>query len=704
MAKAHPKTILRLEVPRGSARGPLAFEQVLATLHGLLLKQTSNAGDESVSFEIARVKGRIYFYIVVPSHLRTLIASQIYSQYPGVEIKTVPEYFTQSLVKNKQVLTATLRPGNPMIFPFKRYPQFEDKLNQLFEDPLGPMTSGLSHLNAPDDAAVLQFVVAPIDLDRQSKSSSRHDQETVFTAAYDKLIRLNFATNIRAVYIHSDPDELHAEAKIRELAGSFQQFSLAEHNSLSISTLARDRKASAFKNVLHRTPNAPFALSQEELATMFHLPTETVTSPSIQWVDSPKLEPPSHLPGEDDKDITLIGQTNFRGQHTKYGIKLDDRRRHVYVIGKTGMGKSTLLENMIRSDIDAGKGVGVIDPHGDLAEAVLRFVPKHRTNDVIVFDPSDRGFPVSFNMLEGKNVEQRAVIASGLVVVEDPMVRSFWETEFNALPPAKLAEAVGPIQNKVGQFLSTSIIRNIMGQPKSTLDLRFAMDKGKIVIINLSKGKIGEDNSTMLGSMLITKFQIDAMSRADTPEKDRRDFSLFVDEFQNFATDSFATILSEARKYRLSLTMANQYIEQMSDEVRAAVFGNVGSLVSFQVGIDDAKVLSEQFDEDLVLPAHLAGLPKYKVYNRIMVNGMTTPVFSGDTLPPPDLETDEDPEERAQKIINFSRQRYAKPQADVEAKIARWSRSERDKKGKDNKEEKSKQEGDKGGKEKGGKK
>ena len=762
-----------------------------------------------MSFEIARVKGRIYFYIVVPSHLRTLIASQIYSQYPGVEIKTVPEYFTQSLVKDKQVFTATLRPGNNWVFPFKRYPQFEDKLNQLFEDPLGPMTSGLSHLNAADDAAILQFVVAPVnrkwneiaqktlrrfmgggmwkyewfrnlyqwarlspskrerqmrspvwilclvlfgwrgaptldgtsnnadedDLDRQSKSSSRHDQETVFTAAYDKLIRLNFAVNIRAVYIHSDPDIMHAEAKIRELAGSFQQFSLADHNSMAISSLGRDRQANSFKNVLHRRPNDPFVLSQEELATMYHLPTETVTTPSIQWVDSPRLEPPSHLPGGNEEGITMIGQTNFRGQNTEYGIRQDDRRRHVYVIGKTGMGKSTLLENMIRADIEAGKGVGVIDPHGDLAEAVMRFIPKHRTNDVIVFDPSDRGFPIAFNMLEGKNVEQRAVIASGLVgvfkklyaeswgprlehflrntilalieapdttilgiprmlvdkdyrekilhYVEDPMVLNFWRTEFNALPPAKLAEAVGPIQNKVGQFLSTSIIRNIVGQPKSTLDLRFAMDKGKIVIINLSKGKIGEDNSTMLGSMLITKFQIDAMSRADTPEKDRRDFSLFVDEFQNFATDSFATILSEARKYKLSLTMANQYIEQMSEEVRAAVFGNVGSLVSFQVGIDDAKVLSEQFDEERVLPAHLAGLPKYKVYNRIMVDGMTTPVFSGDTLPPPDLQTDEDPEERAKKIVNFSRQRYAKPQADVEDRIKRWSRSESDKKGKD---------------------
>ncbi len=813
MTKKVERTILRLEVPRGNTRGPLAFEQVLATLHGLLLKQAQKTQDESVSFEIVRSQGKIYFYIVVPNHLRTLVSSQIFSQYPGVEIQEVPEYFTKKLIKNKQILTATLRPSEPWVFPFKRHPQFEDKLNQVLEDPLGPMSSALSHLHGTDDAAMVQFVITPIekkwneiaqktlrrffsggpwswdwfrnlyqwarlspdkskrfersfvwgmmlflfgwkkgvientshndaeeqDLDRQSQTSSRHDRETVFTAGYDKLTRLNFATNIRAVYIHSDPDELHAEAKIREIAGSFQQFALAEHNSFQISSLSREMKSRPFQNVLTRKQNKPFALSQEELATMFHLPTETVTTPSIQWVDSSKLEPPSNLPSDKESDVTLIGKTNFRNQSQKYGIRPVDRRRHVYIIGKTGMGKSTLLENMIRSDIEAGKGVGVIDPHGDLAEAVLRFIPKNRTNDVIVFDPSDRDFPVAFNMLEGKNVEQRAVIASGLVgvfkklyadswgprlehflrntilalieapdttilgiprmlvdkdyrekilhFVEDPMVQNFWKTEFSALPPSKLAEAVGPIQNKVGQFLSTPIIRNIVGQPKSSLDLRFAMDKGKIVIVNLSKGKIGEDNSTMLGSMLITKFQIDAMSRADIPEKDRRDFSLFVDEFQNFATDSFATILSEARKYKLSLTMANQYIAQMSDEVAAAVFGNVGSLVSFQVGIDDAKVLSEQFDEERVLPSDLAGLPKYKVYNRIMVDGMTTPVFSGDTLPPPDHVSDEDPEERAQKIVNFSRQRYAKQRDQVEEKIRRWSRAEQEKKQKTKKKE-----------------
>ena len=809
MAKTNPKVLLRLKVPRLNTRGPIAFEQVLASLHGLLVKAVQKTEKETISFELVNLRGKIYFYIVVPSHLKTLISSQIYSQYPEVEIEEVPEYFTKSLVDKKNVLVATLRPKEPWVFPFKRHPQFEDKLNQKLEDPIGPITSSLTHLYNKTDTAVIQFVISPVaprwnivaqktlrrffgggpwqwdwframyqwarlnpdkktrilkapiwglilflfgwsgmkklssedmfggeeeddqSLDRESQTSGRHDRETVFSASFDKLTRLNFATNIRMLYVHSDPDTMHAESKIREVAGTFQQFSLPQMNHFGVSTLARNTNSSQFQNIIRRRQKNPFVLSQEELATIYHLPTETVTTAGISWVDSVKLEAPNDLPTEEEDNITLIGKTNFRSNKHKYGIRNIDRRRHVYVIGKTGMGKSTLLENMIRADIEAGKGVGVIDPHGDLAEAVLRFVPKNRTNDVIIFDPSDREFPVSFNMLEGKNAEQRSLIASGLIgvikklnedswgprlehflrntvlalveapdttmlgitrmlvdpvyrqkilhFVKDPMVQSFWKTEFAALPPAKLAEAVGPIQNKVGQFLSTPIIRNIVGQPKSTLDLRFAMDTGKIVIVNLSKGKIGEDNSTMLGSMLITKFQIDAMSRADTAEKDRRDFSLFVDEFQNFATDSFSTILSEARKYKLSLTMANQYIAQMSEEVAAAVFGNVGSLVSFQVGIDDAKVLSEQFDEERVLPIHLASLPKYKIYNRVMVDGMTTPVFSADTLPPPNHETGEDVEERAQKIVNFARQRYAKPRAQVEEKIARWSRDEKEK-------------------------
>ena len=801
------RTILRMSVPKLNERGPLAFEQILASLHGLLSKEARKTGHEEISFEIVRVAGRIFFYAAVSSHLRTLISSQFYAQYPDVEIETVPEYFTQKLLEGKNVLAAEITPSEPWVFPFKRHPQFVDSSARSFEDPIGPITAALSHLNAKDDDAIIQFVVSPVspvwnhiaertlrrffksgpwrwkwfrklyqwarlspdktnrvlrfpiwgamifffgwgllpslsaegegkkdnenEHDREEQTSGKHDRESVFSASYDKITRLNFATNIRIAYIHSDTEDLHAEAKIREIAGTLQQFSLPQMNHFKISDFGRDSRSGVFQNILSRRLDHPFTLSQEELATMYHLPTLTVSSPAIQWVMSQKLEPPVDLPDDKEKDITLIGETNFREQKQKYGIRMDDRRRHVYIIGKTGMGKSTLLENMIYSDIHAGKGVAVIDPHGDLAEAVLRFVPKNRTNDVILFDPSDRDFPVAFNLLEGKNPEQRGLIASGLVgvikklnidswgprlehflrntvlalveapdttmlgiarmlvdkvyrekilhFVTDPMVQSFWRTEFASMAPQRLSEAVGPIQNKVGQFLATPVIRNIVGQPKSTLDLRFAMDTGKIVIVNLSKGKIGEDNSSMLGSLLITKFQIDAMSRADIPEKDRKDFYLYVDEFQNFATDSFATILSEARKYKLNLTMANQYVAQMSEEVQAAVFGNVGSLIAFQVGIDDAKVFSEQFDEERILPIALASLPKYSVYNRIMVDGLTTPVFSGKTLAPPHIENDEDPEERYKKVVKFSRQRYAKPRAEVEEKIMRWVRPEEEK-------------------------
>ncbi len=815
MKKKNSRTVLRLSVPKLNEKGPVAFEQILASLHGLILRSMKNNEQETISFEIVNMCGMIHFYVSVPAHLRTLISSQIFAQYPSVEIETVCNFFTNKLIANKKVISTSLEPSEPWVFPFKRYAQFEDTSARTFEDPLGAITSAISSLHSRTDTAVLQWVIAPVDkkwnevaektLKRffrtgvwqwkwfrklyqwlrispnkstrilrsplfflihlfflwgknrphssivsrdnseetegevdERTSSGRHDRETVYGASYDKVSRQAFCVNIRAAYIHDDEDALHAEAKLREIAGTFQQFSQPQLNYFDIRTLQKGKDSHTFRNIVARRLDSPFILSQEELATMFHLPTISVSTARIQWVNAPKLEPPANLPGRGEADITLIGKTNFRLQRDEYGIRPDDRRRHVYVIGKTGMGKSTIMENMIFSDIEAGKGVAVIDPHGDLAEAVMQFVPKHRTNDVILFDPADREFPLAFNLLEGKNPEQRGLVASGLIgvikklnidswgprlehflrntvlalveapdttmlgitrmlvdksyrqkilhYVEDPMVRSFWETEFSALAPQKLAEAVGPIQNKVGQFLSTPVIRNIVGQPKSTLDIRFAMDSGKIIIVNLSKGKLGEDNSAMLGSLLITKFQLDAMSRADIPIEQRKDFYLYVDEFQNFATDSFATILSEARKYKLNLTMANQYIAQMSEEVCAAVFGNVGSLISFQVGIDDAKILSEQFDEDRVLPVNLASLPKYKVYNRIMVDGVTSEVFSGDTLPPPKIKCDESPEERMKKIRNFSRQRYAKPRSVVEEKITRWTRPENDKRKKDTKE------------------
>ncbi|PIZ71882.1 hypothetical protein COY07_04130 [Candidatus Peregrinibacteria bacterium CG_4_10_14_0_2_um_filter_43_11] len=455
------------------------------------------------------------------------------------------------------------------------------------------------------------------------------------------------------------------------------------------------------------------------------MPSKDVGTPNVHWVTSRKLEPPGDLPIIDSSDeyLTVLGEANFRGHRERFGIKQTDRRRHIYIIGKTGMGKSVLLQNMVYSDINSGKGVAVIDPHGDLAEAVIDFVPKNRINDVVILDPSDVSHPFAFNMLERvDDVNQQNLMASGLLGVfkkmyaeswgprlehilrncllalvgypdtsmlgimrilvdheyrkkvvrniENPMVRSFWVDEFERMDQKFRTEAISPIQNKVGQFLSSPLIRNIVGQVKSTVDIRFMMDTGKIIIVNLSKGKIGEDNSSLLGSMLITKFQLDAMSRANIPEKERKDFYLYVDEFHNFATDAFATILSEARKYRLNLTMANQYISQMPDEVRDAVFGNVGTISCFQVGFDDAEYFSSQFSEE-VLPNDIVDIPKYNNYTKLMIDGMPSKVFSVSTLPSPQVESDD--ENNREKIVRLSRERYCKPRAMVEEKILRWT-------------------------------
>ncbi|QQR84273.1 type IV secretion system DNA-binding domain-containing protein [Candidatus Peregrinibacteria bacterium] len=453
---------------------------------------------------------------------------------------------------------------------------------------------------------------------------------------------------------------------------------------------------------------------------------------NVFWVTSRKLEPPHDLPlvgTEPSLDLTTLGETNFRGARQKFGIKTVDRRRHIYIIGKTGMGKSVLLENMIFSDVHSGRGCAVIDPHGDLADSVIQFIPAHRTNDVVILDPSDTAFPFAFNMLEtGSNPDARNLIASGLlgvfkkmyadswgprlehilrncllalaeypntsmlgimrILVDDhyrkqvvskvsnPTVKSFWEDEFAQMSDKFRTEAIAPIQNKVGQFLSSPTMRNILGQVKSTVNIRFMMDTGKIVIVNLSKGKIGEDNSSLLGSMLITKFQLDAMSRADIAENQRKDFYLYVDEFQNFATDAFATILSEARKYRLNLVMANQYVAQMPEEVRDAVFGNVGTMVSFQVGFDDAEYFSNQYSEE-VLPNDIVGLPKYHCYTKLMIDGMPSKTFSMSTLPPPEMELEPG---RREKVIKLSRERYSTQREEVEDKIKRWASSGEDKK------------------------
>jgi CxxC-x17-CxxC domain-containing protein len=422
---------------------------------------------------------------------------------------------------------------------------------------------------------------------------------------------------------------------------------------------------------------------------------------------------------DDNQPITVLGEANYRNRLRRFGIKQDDRRRHMYVIGKTGMGKSVFLENLAISDTHAGHGLCFIDPHGDTAEDMLDYIPPHRINDVIYFNPSDLDFPIAFNIFETVDPKYKHLVASGLVAVfkkmwadswgprleyilrnailalldfpsstllgvprmlvdkqyrkkvvakiTDPVVKSFWVGEFENYNEKFMTEAISPIQNKVGQFLSSSVVRNILGQVKSTIDLNEIMDNGKILILNLSKGKLGEDNSALIGAMMITKIQLAAMQRAAIPEEQRRDFFLYVDEFQNFATEAFATVLSEARKYRLNLTIANQYIEQMQEEVAAAVFGNVGTMVCFRVGAQDGEIFEKEF-EPVFLMHDFVNLPKYNIYLKLMVDGIATPGFSAQTLP-----IMYERYNMSSKVIDVSRERYAAPRLEVEEKIMRWS-------------------------------
>ena len=424
------------------------------------------------------------------------------------------------------------------------------------------------------------------------------------------------------------------------------------------------------------------------------------------------------MTGEDD--ITTLGRCNFRNQNIEFGIKTDDRRRHVYIIGKTGTGKTTLMENMIIDDLLSGNGIGLIDPHGDLAKDLINHIPEDRIDDVIYFDPSDTEYPIAFNPLEKVRNEHRHLIASSIMAVfekiwpdvwsarmqyilnnsllallefpnatllgimrmlsdkkfrkevvdnlTDPVVKSFWINEFGQYSDRLAVEAVAAIQNKVGQFVANPLIRNIMGQSHSTINLRNAMDEGKIIIANLSKGQIGEDNSALLGAMLITRIQMAAMSRVDIPEAERRDFYLYIDEFQNFSTESFAGILSEARKYRLSLTLAHQYIAQLVDDnntkVRDAIFGNVGTIVLFRIGPKDAEFLEPEFAPTFE-EGDLVNLPKYKTYVRLMIDGVATKPFSAETMAP----YPQPKESFTDIIIENTRRKFGTPMSKVEEKI-----------------------------------
>ena len=465
-------------------------------------------------------------------------------------------------------------------------------------------------------------------------------------------------------------------------------------------------------------------MNLDQVVNFFHVPTKANFAKWLEYTVYKKLPYPTNLPtvkNTPEGELTILWKTHYRWEAIEFGIKREDKFRHYYIVWKTWTWKSTFISNMVKSDIEAGNGLCLLDPHGDLVDTVLEHIPTSRINDVILFDVSDTDYPIWFNLLQAENEDEKNRIASGVVstfqklfenswwprleyilrnvvlsvinypnatlmhitriltdkdfraevlsTINDSVLKKFWETEFNKWSDKQRDEAIAPIVNKIGQFLSSKLVRNIFGQPRSKLNMRKAMDEWKIILVNLSKWKIWEDNAAMIWSLLVTKIQIDAMSRADIPMEERRDFYLYIDEFQNFATKAFATILSEARKYRLSLIVANQFTSQLQEEVKDAIFGNVWTIMAFTLWKDDAEIISGQFKE-MVSPNDLISLPMFTAYIKLMANWISSDPFSMRTNP---LPTPEWSLELIDKIRKQSRQRYSMERWELESLMDAWS-------------------------------
>ena len=550
------------------------------------------------------------------------------------------------------------------------------------------------------------------------KELSDRDKTRV-AEAQNKATKLGYQVKIRLVYLGEST--VNARLRMQAIVGTFKQFNSTNLNGFKIDNTSFKKEDLSSYRARDFIDNG-FVLNIEELASVFHLPHTNVETPNVVWASSKSAEPPAKLPiitgnSATDETISAFGMTNFRGVNHQFGMLRKDRSRHMYILGQTGAGKTGLLALLALSDIFHNHGYAIIDPHGDFAIDNMRFIPGGRMKDVIYFNPADTAFPLGFNPLEVHDPNQKNNISSEVIGVlkrmfgtswgprleyilrytilalldrptttmlditrmltdkkfrqetldycQDTVVLNFWKVEFASWNDKFVAEAISPVLNKVGAFTANPIIRNIIGQSKSTFNIRQIMDDGKILIVNLSKGLIGEDNAAILGAFLVTKIQLAAMSRSDIPRiEDRRPFYLYVDEFQNFATDSFATILSEARKYALNLTVANQYVGQMTETVRDAVFGNVGTMISFRISADDAPILSKQFE-----PQFEAG-DLLQMHNRnfiinMVINGEKAPAFNASTLTLPAPQTD-----NTGRIIENTRNNFSRTRVDVEQEIS----------------------------------
>lgn len=749
--------LLLLEVPKNNDKRELSAEQLFASLHGILRPKQELIKEggiqEHISFEIAAVDQKIRFYIWAPAHLRNFIEGQVYAQYPSVNIRIVEEdYAYTELPADGYAQSTELKLTNNDVLPIQTFNSFE-------VDPLGGITAVLAKLEESNEQAWVQILARPIDDSwhrqgekyiEQLKSGKRASgaagkllgelftafwqppsgegssgqpelsdhQKAMIQAANDKITKLGYEVKIRLLHVGDDKNL--TRLRMQALTGAFKQFNNTTNSFKATKTRHNQDALSEYRARLFLDHGS--ILNIEELASLYHLPHTNVETPNMEWANNKTAEPPSNLPTvrtTPAESLSPIGTTDFRGYHHQFGIKRSDRGRHVYVVGQTGTGKSYLLLLLTLSDIYHGNGFAVIDPHGDFAGDVIRYIPQNRVQDVVYFNPADTEYPVAFNPLEVTDPSLKNHISSEVVgslkrmfgyswgprleyilrytilalldypnstmlgitrmltekpfrdevitYIQDPVVKNFWVNEFASWNEKFASEAVAPILNKVGAFTANPLVRNIIGQPESAFNIRRMMDEGKILIVNLSRGQVGEDNAATLGSLMVTKIQLAAMSRADAPMEQRRPFNLYVDEFQQFATESFAVILSEARKYGLNLTIANQYIAQMSQEVRDAVFGNVGSIISFRVSADDAPYLAKYFaptfeGEDLIK------LNNQHLVVSMSIDGETAGSFTARSLRVPDIDTDFVPH-----IIEHSRRNFASQRETVDRYIRAWS-------------------------------
>lgn len=749
-------------------RGPRHTRSILAAIHH------ASSRHDPVSLIFARHADVVGLFCRVPDEFGGLVRRQFHAKYPDSSVEALPEE-ALALPTEHQAWTLRLQ-LRPDIFPIVRYQQFHEATGEELDDPVGGILQSLSdkpsgvqasieitvipaprrRINRAQSAiakltrpffrshrfiarryALLASSTRPADRllawclaklfarrteerlldDELSKTASRmHDSEKELQAASHKLGQHLFEVEL-TLTASAPPDRAtQAQKKLVEMAAVLNKFTAPRFATFRVSQIEQNL------NLSKRNQRFSFLLSDEEIATIWHPPTKGVRDTSVQATHSRRFEPPAELPlnkreGAAD-DVCELGRLSFQDRNDRFGIRTEDRFRHLFVCGKTGNGKSTVLYNAIVSDIQQDRGVAVVDPHGDLAESVLASVPSFRTNDVILIDPADLAFPVSINPLDvdrsmanlacdGMVSTFRKVFGTGshtprledilwntvlalmlagdstlldilrmfgpderfrqqiVSRVSNPVVRNWWQTTFPKLQSIRGEDPFASVENKLRQLLTNPVIRNIVAQPRTRVDFREAMDSGKIVIVNLSKGKLGERTSSFLGSLVVTQMQLAAMSRADVSETVRRPFYFYVDEFHNVATSSFASILSEARKFKLGLCLATQFLDQVDEATLEAVFGNVGSMLVFAVGPNDADVLAEQLG-GRVTASDLVALPKYRAYVRLMIDGESPPAFSMQTIEPAAAGSPE----RGMIVREQSRRRYAKKVDTVERHVA----------------------------------